>query len=181
MKRIALDMDEVMADIYAKFLYYFERDLGWRPEKKDYWGIKIYELEGATHLRKYLHAVGFFSDVTPMPSSQKVVAELQQHYEVFVVTSATEFRNSLVDKWDWLSTHFPSIHWKNYVFCGDKSIIDGDYMIDDHVSNLQKFKGKGLLYTASHNVHNKDYVRVNNWLEIRQFFQGELAKEGKTL
>ncbi len=181
MKRIALDMDEVMADIYVKFLHYFERDLGWRPQKDDFYGKKIYELEGATHLRKYLHATGFFGDVMPMPDSPKVVQALQQHYEIFVVTSATEFRNSLVDKWDWLHTHFPSIHWKNYVFCGDKSIIDADYMIDDHVSNLQKFKGKGLLYTASHNVHNQDYVRVNNWQEIQQFFQEELAKQGKTL
>ncbi|NJK84180.1 MAG: 5'(3')-deoxyribonucleotidase [Saprospiraceae bacterium] len=179
MKRIALDMDEVMSDIYAKFLQYFERDLGWRPRKEEYWGRKIYELEGATHLRKYLHAAGFFSDVPPMPNSQKVVQALQQHYDIFVVTSATEFRNSLSDKWDWLQTHFPSIPWKNYVFCGDKSIIQADYMIDDHVSNLQQFKGTGVLYTATHNADCTDYVRVNNWLEVHQFFQQELANTNK--
>ncbi len=181
MKRIALDMDEVMADIYAKFHTYFERDLGWKPEKKDYWGKKIYQLEGAEHLRDYLHARGFFGDVTPMLNSQQVVQALQKHYQIYVVTSATEFRNSLVDKWDWLGAHFPSIHWKQYVLCGDKSIIDADYMIDDHVHNLKTFNGKGLIYTASHNIHNQDYTRVNNWLEIKAFFELELAKEGKSL
>ncbi|MEM0994936.1 MAG: 5'(3')-deoxyribonucleotidase [Bacteroidota bacterium] len=177
MKRIALDMDEVLADIYKKFLYYFERDLGWRLEWKDYAGKKIYELEGAKHLRDYLHADGFFADITVMPDSQQVVQELLEHYDIYVVTSAMEFRNSLADKYDWIRTHFPFIHWKKIVMCGDKSIIQADYMIDDHVHNLKYFNGKGLLYTASHNVNNEDYTRVNNWLEIRDFFRKERAAD----
>ena len=176
MKRIALDMDEVLADIYAKLRVYFERDLGWKPKWENYAGKKIYEIEGAEHLRDYLHARSFFSDVTVMPNSQKVVQELQQNYEVFIVTSSMEFRNSLVDKHDWLRAHFPFIHWKNIVMCGDKSIIQADYMIDDHVRNLRTFKGKGLLYTASHNIENQEYTRVNNWLEVQDFFRKELKK-----
>lgn len=180
MKRIALDMDEVMADIYAKLLQYFERDLGWRPEPAAYAGKKIYDLEGADHLRSYLHAAGFFADVTVMPHSQRVVKALLKHYEIYIVTAAMEFRNSLSDKHDWLSAHFPFIHWKNIVMCGDKSIIDTDYMIDDHARNLKTFKGTKLLYTASHNLNETDYIRVNNWLEIEAFFKAELAKEGKS-
>jgi 5'(3')-deoxyribonucleotidase len=84
-----------------------------------------------------------------------------------------EFRHSLEDKYDWLLQHFPFIHWKNYVFCGDKSIIGADYMIDDHVFNLQTFRGKGLLFTASHNIHETDFTRVNDWQEVRAFFQAE--------
>lgn len=178
MKRIALDMDEVLADIYAKFKFYFERDLGWKPKWEDYAGGKIYELEGAKHIRDYLYADGFFADVTVMPNSQKVVKELVEHYDIYIVTSAMEFRNSLADKYDWLNAHFPFIHWKKYVMCGDKSIIQADYMIDDHVRNLKTFDGKGLLYTASHNVNNEDYTRVNNWMEVRAFFEKELAKDG---
>lgn len=176
MKRIAIDMDEVLADIYPKFLDYFERDLGWRPKWEDYAGKKIYELEGAAHLRDYLHANGFFADLTVMPNSQKVVQQLLAHYDIYVVTSAMEFRNSLSDKYDWLRTHFPFIHWKKIVMCGDKSLIQADYMIDDHVHNLKAFKGKALLYNASHNVDDQEYTRVNNWLEIEAFFKKELSK-----
>jgi len=181
MKRIALDMDEVIADVYPKFADYFEKEFGRRPDPSEYHGIKIYELDGASHIRDYIHEKGFFRDLPVMPHSQKVVQELLEHYEIFVVTAAMEFRNSFEDKFDWLAEHFPFIHWKNVVFCGDKSIVHADYMIDDHVRNLRTFKGKGLLYTASHNVQDTEYTRVNNWLEIREFFENELAKEGKKL
>ena len=80
-----------------------------------------------------------------------------------------EFRNSFEDKYDWLQQHFPFIHWKNVIFCGDKSIIDADYMIDDHVFNLKTFKGHGILFTASHNIHESAYTRVNNWLDVEAF------------
>ena len=99
-----------------------------------------------------------------------------ENFEVFIVTAAQEFRNSLPDKHDWLHRHFPFIPWRNFVFCGDKSIILADYMIDDHVFNLETFQGKGLLYTASHNIHETGYTRVNNWEEIRAFFRLELEK-----
>jgi 5'(3')-deoxyribonucleotidase len=173
MKRIAIDMDEVLGDVYGKLLMYFERDLGWRPAWKDYAGKKLYEMDGAAHLRDYIHARGFFSDVRVMPNSQTVVQELMQHYEVFIVTATMEFRYSMEDKLHWLSVHFPFVHWKNIVMCGDKSIIQADYMIDDHIRNLDCFEGKGLLYTASHNVNNTTYTRVDDWLAVRAFFQNE--------
>ena len=108
-----------------------------------------------------------------MPDSQEVVKWLSEHYEIFIVTSAMEFKYSMEDKYDWLLDHFPFISWKKFVFCGDKSILRADYMIDDHPRNLKKFIGKGLLYTASHNTDETAYTRVNNWLEIRDFFASE--------
>lgn len=181
MKRIALDMDEVIADIYPKFLTYFERDAGRRPEPEEYYGKKIYDLTGGTHIRNYLHDKGFFLDLPVMPHSQEVVEQLMAHYDIFIVTAAMEFRNSFEDKFDWLQKHFPFIHWRNFIFCGDKSVINTDYMIDDHIHNLERFSGEKLLFTASHNAHETRFTRVNNWLEIRDYFQKELEKEGKTL
>lgn len=176
-KVIALDMDEVIADVYPKFLDLYERDFGERPPKSTWWGKKIYELPNAAHIRSYLFEKGFFSDLPVMPQSQEVVQWLSEHYDVYAVTAATEFRNSLEDKFDWLEQHFPFIGWKRLVLCGDKSIIEADYMIDDHVFNLVKFKGKGLLYTASHNLDEARFTRVNDWTEVRAFFERELAGE----
>lgn len=179
MKVIALDMDEVIADVVPKFLDYYEKDFGTRPDKGKYWGKKIYEQVNAGHIRNYLHDKGFFLDLPVMEDSQEVVKWLTEHYEVFIVTAAMEFRNSLEDKYDWLQANFPFIHWKNFVCCGDKSIIKADYMIDDHVRNLLKFDGKGLLYTASHNIDDTRFARANNWKEVKAFFEAELKKEAK--
>lgn len=174
-KRIALDMDEVIADVTPKFLDLYERDFGERPPREVWWGKKIYQLPNAAHIRGYLQEPGFFADLPVMEGSQEVVEWLTEHFDVYAVTAATEFRNSLIDKLDWLDRHFPFIGWQRLVLCGDKRIIQADYMIDDHAWNLQHFNGKGLLYTASHNVGEQGYFRVNNWAEVRAFFERELT------
>ena len=174
-KRIAIDMDQVIADVMTKYEDLYEKETGIRPKKEDYWGKKIYALPGADKLRRYLFDKGFFADLGVYPHSQEVIKELMDNYEIFITTAAMEFKNSFVDKYEWLMEHFPFIHWRNIVFCGDKSVIRADYMIDDHAFNLRAFTGKGLLYTASHNVHETEFTRVDNWLDVRAFFQKELA------
>lgn len=170
--RIAIDMDEVMANVEPKFLQIYEREFGQKITRENYWGQKIYSLgEEVRYIRNFLFDKGFFRDLEVMPDSQEVIRELQEDYEIFITTAAMEFRSSLEDKYDWLQEHFPFLHWKNFVFCGDKSIIRADYMIDDHVNNLEGFVGTGLLYTASHNIHEERFVRVNNWQEVRSYFR----------
>lgn len=170
-KRILIDMDEVMADVIPKFEMIYEREMGAKITKEEYRGKKVYDMEGAKRLRDVLHEKGFFADLPVMPGSQDVIRELMEDYEVFIVTSAMEFKNSFVDKYDWLQKHFPFIHWRNFVFCGQKGMIQADYMIDDHVRNIEGFEGHGLLFTASHNVFEKRFTRVNNWEDIRDFFK----------
>ncbi len=172
-QRIAIDMDEVIAQVLPKFLDIYEEKVGHRPAEADIHGKKAYQLPGGQGIRNTLFEPGFFADLPVMPGSQEVVRELQERYDIYIVTAAQEFRNSLPDKHDWLQEHFPFIHWKNYVFCGDKSIIRADYMIDDHAYNLETFQGKGLLYTASHNVEEDRFTRVDNWEEIRDFFNAQ--------
>lgn len=171
--RIAIDMDEVVADVYPKFEELYERDVGKAIRKEEYWGKKLYEVPGGHHIRKYLHDKGFFADLPVMEGSQEVIRELQKNYEIYFVTAAMEFRNSFEDKYDWAQRHFPNIHWRNLVFCGDKSMIKADYMIDDHVHNLETFAGKGLLFTATHNIAETRFERVDNWQQVRTFFQRE--------
>ena len=177
MKRIAIDMDEVIADVESKYLGLFEQATGRRLQRADYLGIKIHNLEPGIELRKRVFEKGFFADLGVIPDSREVIQELMQHYEIFITTAAMEFRESLTEKRDWLQEHFPFIHWKNMVLCGDKSIIQADYMIDDHAFNLRSFSGKGLLYTAYHNVNETEFTRVNNWKEVHAFFEQERAKE----
>ena len=172
-RTIALDMDEVIAAVAPKFLGIYEERFGRRLKKEKDWGKKIYQILGVSDIREELYKKGFFRDLPVMPGSQEGVRELMKHYDVYITTAAQEFRNCLEDKYDWLEEHFPFIHWKQYIFCGDKSVLGMDYMIDDHSHNLKTFRGKGLLYTASHNAHEEGFTRVNNWAEVVDFFRKE--------
>ncbi|MEM6879696.1 MAG: 5'(3')-deoxyribonucleotidase, partial [Bacteroidota bacterium] len=94
-------------------------------------------------------------------------------HEVFIVSSATEFKHSMLDKMNWLDTHFPFISHRRIVFCGDKSIAQGVYLIDDKTNNLRSFSGNGLLFTAPDNVYlETEFQRFDNWDQLDNFFFG---------
>jgi 5'-nucleotidase len=176
-KRIAIDMDEVIADVVPKFIDIFEDHYGWRPKKEDYYGKKLYHMPEALALRNVLFEKGFFRDLPVMPGAQETLRELMDSYEIYIVTAAMEFRNSFEDKYDWLLEHFPFLDWKKFVFCGYKHIIRADYLIDDHPHNLETFEGKPLIFTASHNINEDRFERLNNWEEARQFFIQEAIQK----
>jgi 5'-nucleotidase len=171
--RILIDMDEVIADAVALFLKWYERDFGIKYTEKDVYGTKLLHTVPEAHkstVAAYPHTKGFFDDLPVIPNSQEILKQLYEAHEVYIVSAAMEFKHSLYPKFEWLDQHFPFIHWKRRVLCGDKSVIKGDVLIDDHDFNLETFTGRRVMFTSPHNVHDTRYERMNNWLEAKQFF-----------
>ncbi|UPL51170.1 hypothetical protein MWH26_02940 [Hymenobacter sublimis] len=96
--------------------------------------------------------------------------EINQRYELFIASAAMEFPNFFLDKYEWLRRHFPFVPWRNVVFCGDKSILNADYLIDDNAFNFDNFRGEGILFDAPHNAHETRHRRVHNWQEVGELF-----------
>ncbi|MET3978192.1 5'-nucleotidase [Mucilaginibacter sp. UYP25] len=171
MKRIAIDMDEVVADAHARFAEWYTRDYGTQFTPEQLHAHTFEELIDPMHKgisKKYVFHNDFFKDLAVIPGCKEVIKDLHEKYEIFFTTAAMEFPNSLLPKLAWLGEHFPYILWTNIVFCGDKSIINADYLIDDNVKHFKRFIGQGILYTAAHN-HNVEWdVRVNNWEDVRR-------------
>ena len=105
-----------------------------------------------------------------MKEAVEVIREMNDRYEVFIVSAAMEFPNSLKDKLEWLGDHFPFLTWKQFTFCGDKRIVFGDHMIDDHDKNLKYFNGKPWLFTSAHNLDITGYDRIEDWREAGEIF-----------
>jgi len=169
--RIAIDMDDVMAATANKILRIYNEHFGTNFTSADFDGKAFNEViptENYHLIHEKVHEVGFFRDIEIMADAAEVVEKLNQKYEVFVVSAATEFPNSLKEKIDWLGEHLPFISWKNIVFCGDKSIVSADIMIDDHEKNLKTFKGRTLMFDAIHNQKITDYQRIKSWKEIEK-------------
>jgi len=167
-QRIAIDMDEVIADTIEKFITIYKREHNLDIVLNDMSGKEFFELlppEMMQLNREYINAKGFFRDIPVIADSQEVVKQLCEKYDVYIVSAAMEFKNSLIDKYEWLAEHFPFIPWTNIIFCGHK-IVKVDIIIDDRIRNFVDFDGRKLLYSSPHNLLLTDYERVDTWKQI---------------
>ncbi|MCE7065423.1 5' nucleotidase, NT5C type [Dyadobacter sp. CY326] len=175
-KSIAIDMDNVIVDIETNWINWYEKEFGVRIPKEDLLGVPEDDaFPNPAAARSLIYKTGFFRHAPMIEGAAEAVRKLQENYDIFIVSAAMEFPNSLIEKHDWLNEHLPFISWKNIVFCGDKRVIDTDYLIDDHLKNLDFCKGMPILFTASHNINVTKHTRVNSWEEVLAMLTGELA------
>lgn len=173
-KRIAIDMDQVLADTLAHHLAIYNREHDDNLTRDDLKGRRLYEAVDEVRrerVRSYPRALDFFRHIPVMPGSQEVVADLHKRFEIFITTAAMDYPTSFTAKYEWLREHFPFIEDSHIVFCGDKGIIAADYLVDDSPYNFERFMGQGLLFTAPHNIHETRYPRVHDWLGVREYFR----------
>ncbi len=168
MKRIVVDMDGVLVDIYTTFFKLHEQETGQRLTLKDIAGLL--EEEAFQNQRRWVSTPGFFRNLPVMQGSREALLKLNDLYKIIVVSLATEFPYCLTDKLLWLHHNFPFISWQQIVFCGDKNIVKADIMIDDHFKNLDHFEGRTILFTQPHNmlIKNSRHTRVSSWAEIEK-------------
>ena len=161
-------MDGVLADVYPRFFELYELETGNKKTMSEIIGLK--EGEAFPELYKWVETPGFFRTIPVMPDSQRVLKLLNKAYEILVISMATEFPVGLTDKQMWINDHFPFISWKQVIFCGNKSIIPADLMIDDHFKNLDHFKGETIIFSQPHNINNTDHQHkiVSSWSEIEK-------------
>jgi 5'-nucleotidase len=180
MERILIDMDEVIADPMGEMISWYSKQYGVDVNYDSMIGgswLKGFPVHHHDLIRERILSPGFFRNLPVMPGSVDTLRGINERYEVFIVSAAMEFPNSLKDKLEWLLEHFPFLSWKQVAMCGDKRLVCGDYMIDDHVKNLKHFKGKPYLFTSAHNLDIKGYDRINNWQEARAIFLPSSPKQ----
>lgn len=174
-KTIAVDMDGVLADIEVSLIEHYNKECGTTLSRESIQGMSEDEaFNGRTILRKILNSENFFRSLPVMPDAVESLRKLQENFEIFIVSAATEFPMSLHEKIEWLGEHFPFIKWENIILCGSKRIISTDYMIDDHSKNLDHCIGEPIMFTAFHNINQTHHLRVNNWKEVLETLEKTL-------
>jgi len=178
---ICVDMDEVIADALGEHLLRYNRDFRTNVTPTDLHGRWLWDFvppERLHVLEQYMLSDDFFSVLGVMPEAQRVLENLQARYDIFIATAAMEVPTSFSAKFNWLAQHFPFIPSSRIVFCGDKSILRADYLIDDNPRQLQRFENnpsgdatrEGILFTSPANINVTGYRRVNNWLDVEKMF-----------
>lgn len=178
---IAIDMDDVLAELLNAWVDVVNKSeddnvvasniIGWNVDAHFKCGTKVYE---------YL-SYDLYRNLPVMHESQRVVKALSEKYEIIIVTSATSYLDSLKAKVEWIHEHFDFIPLKNIILCGRKDFIKADIMIDDGVHNIETFDGRGLLFTAGHNLTETRFERVNGWLDVEQLLLQTSVSGGATV
>ena len=173
---IACDVDWVLAKLTEKWVKYYNTIFGDNLKIEDIksWNILDYvKSEARDFMLNILNIHKFYRDLDVVDNSQRVLEKLSRDYEIIIVTDPFT-RMSFKSKYDWLGEHFPFIPARNYVFTGNKSIINADFLIDDGVHNLENFNGYGLLYDAPYNKNEDRFYKVKNWQDIEHLFDYKL-------
>ena len=166
-------MDEVMADTVAEHIRRYNQDFNATLSSEDLDGRWLWQCVPEEHqeaLSAYLDEPDFFGSLPVMPDAQRVLERLVQDHDVYVASAAMEVPKSFSAKFRWMTEHFPFIRPSHMVFCGEKSILNTDYLIDDNPRQLRVFKGEGLLFSAPHNRYATGWHRVENWAAVERFF-----------
>ncbi|HVM90014.1 MAG TPA: hypothetical protein VMT76_17635 [Puia sp.] len=174
MQRVLVDMDEVIADTTTGMVNWYKEnfggDINYTKMLAGQSLVKGFPEEHQAIVRQQLYEPGFFRNLPVMKHSIEVLKEMNKRYELFIVSAATEFPNSLKEKFDWLQEHFPFVTWHQVVLCGTKKLMHGDFMIDDHARHLHSFNGKTYLFSAPHNLNEKHFERINDWKHAAELF-----------
>lgn len=188
-KSIMIDMDEVIVEgNFSKFLIEFLGDVNFEKlnsqNRQDLIRGKEEEFK-KIYKYKNLYKNDRGDYIEPLPDCVNVVKELNEKYDVYIVTAyvwkgnVIDAATNLKNKFEYLHYWFPFIDTNNFIFMSNKTKIKYDIGIDDRTSNLENCDKK-LLFTEFRNkkltdeeLESKAIIRVNNWLDVkRELLQG---------
>src|SRR5215831_3250913 len=100
-------MDHVMADITSQYIKWDQDATGIKIERDSLLGKpEDLAFPEPQLIRQFVYKPGFFRTAPVMPGSQDVVSKLNELYDLYVVSAAMEFPQSLTEKFQWLGEHF---------------------------------------------------------------------------
>jgi 5'-nucleotidase len=150
---IALDVDEVLADLYTAWLNRYNAaysdDLC--PCDMDGWDmVSQVKPECGERIYDFL-TPDIYDEVKPFHGALETVTKLREQGRVIFVTAGNPEA-----KLQWLRKHgfLPQGHLtgdKDYFACKDKSLIRADVLFDDYNVNVNTFPGWAFLVTHFHN------------------------------
>lgn len=112
---------------------------------------------------------GFYSQLRPIPGAKAALkAMLKAGHDVRIVTSPWVSNPTCAsDKLNWIVKHYGS-HWgPRVIITSDKTIVRGDYLIDDkpEVTGSQEPSWEHIYFSQPYNVELTGRRRINTWAE----------------
>jgi len=161
--RILVDVDGVIADFVSGFMELYRHHGGHVPDgfKWTDWDsmdeLPDQEVRDVVWRDPYL-----FRILDPYPGAIKALEQLNNHYDVRIVTAIPHMH--VWPRSEWFRKHAPFIHRKDQmIFTNDKSIINGDFLIDDSLDNIRAWIAAGRGNAV---IVDRPWNQVDRWDEI---------------
>lgn len=139
-KRIYIDMDDTICDFKHKWWKLHDSKTNPWPQSE----------------------IGFFLKLEPLEDAIETVNELCNHYDVWFLSRPSFYNtHSFTEKAEWIKKYFGFEMLEKLILCGNKSLVIGDYLIDDHCRDGQKeFKGEWIQFGTT---------KFPNWKIIKEY------------
>lgn len=135
---VLLDLDGVLADFEKGFLnewrrLYPHRDYVPLEQRNTFKPYHQYPLEYKADVVAIYESEGFFANLEPIAGALQAVTQLNVICEqvYFCTSPLNQYRYCLAEKYDWIARYFGFEYTKRIYVCKDKSLVRGDYLIDD--------------------------------------------------
>ena len=111
--------------------------------------------------------VGFFILLEPIEGAINAIKTLEKNYDVWILTRPSFLNiHCYTEKAVWIKKYLGYEMQKKLILCGDKSLVKGDYLIDDSIKDGQdRFEGKLIRFGSN------DFP---TWKEVMEYFSKEI-------
>lgn len=174
---ICVDVDETIAKLHEVWLdrYNKKYDDDLQTDDVTDWEIhRFVKPECNFDIYRMLECDDMYDEVQPVPGALETVEWIRGRGHRVVFVSST-VRQTFDAKLDWLGRHGFTDKRKDFVAARDKSLVRGDFLIDDNYDNCKGFYCAGargaLLVTAPWNTHQAWEHRISSIAE-----RGTLAR-----
>jgi len=168
---IAVDLDGVVLNLIEEWLNLYNKKyedtlkpsdiLDWNTHKfvKSRCGKRIYQ---------FIKNPKIYDNVKPIEGALEAINSLRDYgfRILFVTTFEPKFSYA---KFKWLNDHGFKVDKKDYIECGDKSLILSSALIDDNYENVKNFPELGILFSSPWNLKYDYKTRVNGWQQVLDF------------
>ena len=171
---ILVDMDNVLADTESGFIDAWKRKFPNEPfiPKRDRKSVRFSDEYPLKKVNEVFGEKGFFLPLALIPGGKEALEHMAESgHTVYICTVPFyDYTYCLAEKYQWIETNIGKEWTEKMVITRDKTIINGDILIDDHpsITGAAKPVWEQYIYTQPYNIHIKDKKRLTweTWQEV---------------
>jgi len=118
---------------------------------------------------------GFYLGLSPIKGALEALSELLERGDQVYITTSPLLENPfcIQEKYDWVIKYLGKDWAKRMIVTKDKTIIPGDYLIDDkpEVEGNQQPSWEHILFSQPYNRDTTNKRRLNDWSNWSQFLR----------